>query len=73
MCSRGKAMPSGLCLSAKTILKNTSSRIAKAFKVNGKQSTDSFLYLIQVKAVLFAFISATSCYRFLGSAPSQSR
>ena len=29
----------------------------------------SFLYLTQVKAVLFAVISATSYYRFLGSTP----
>jgi len=28
-----------------------------------------FLYLTQVKAILFAVISATSYYRFLGSTP----
>ena len=46
--------------------KNTSSRVAKAFKditLNKKQQDyiGAFLYLIQVKAVLFAVISAT-CY-----------
>ena len=28
-----------------------------------------FMYLTQIKAVLFAIISATSYYRFLGSTP----
>jgi len=38
-----------------------------------KQSIESyigtFLYLIQVKAILFIVISATSYYQFLGSTP----
>ena len=60
-------------VSKKKNLKNTSSRVAKAFKditLNKKQQDyiGAFLYLIQVKAVLFAVISATSYYQFLGSA-----
>jgi len=57
-------------------MKNASSKVAKAFKDdirNEKQSTESyigtFLYLIQVKAILFIVISATSYYQFLGSTP----
>jgi len=63
-----------VCVSVgKKDLKNTSSRIAKAFKfkdiiLNEKQQNyvGTFLYLIQVKAVLSAVISATY-YWFLGS------
>ena len=43
----------------KKILTNASNRVAKAFKnviLNEKQSTESYLHLIQVKVALFAVI-----------------
>ena len=65
-----------VCVGIK-ILKNTSSRVARAFKDvilkknknNQQNHIGTFLYLTQVKAVLFAVIPATSYYRFLGSTP----
>ena len=36
---------------------------------NQQNHTGTFLYLIQVKAVLFAVTSNTSYYQFLGSTP----
>ena len=36
---------------------------------NQENHIEMFLYLMQVKAVLFAVISATSYYRFLSSTP----
>ena len=55
-----------------TSIENPSSRVARTFKMlknNPKKKTNkgTFLYLTQVKAVLFAIISATSYYRFLRS------
>ena len=53
-------------------MKNTSSKVAKAIyatKNNQQNHIGTFLYLIQVKAILFVVISATSYYRFLGSTP----
>ena len=38
-------------------------------KNNQQNHIGMFMYLTQVKAVLFAIISATSYYRFLGSTP----
>ena len=77
--SRGKAMPLCVCVRVcvgPKILKNASSKVAKAFTddiVNEENNQHSqirtFLYLIQVQAVLYAIISATSYYRFQGSTP----
>ena len=61
------------------LLKNALSGVARAFKdviFNEKQPTESigmFLYLTQVKPVLFNVISATSYHRFLGSTPFKKR
>ena len=55
---------------SKKIFKNASSRVSRAFKdvkLNEKQPTES--YLTEVTVVLFAVVSATSYYRFLGSTP----
>ena len=38
-------------------------------KNNQRNHIGTFLYLTQVKAVLFTVISATSYYQFLGSTP----
>jgi len=38
-------------------------------KNNQHNHTRTFLYQIQVQAVLYAVISATSCYQFRGSTP----
>jgi len=54
-------------------MKNTSSRVAKVFTdviVNERKPisviiTRTFLYLIQMQAVLYAVISATSCFGFV--------
>ena len=65
MRSRGKAMPS-------CIFKNieiASSRVAKSTINYQHTHTRTFLYLIQVQAVLYAVISATTYYRFPGSTP----
>jgi len=40
-------------------------------KNNQRNHIETFTYLTQVKAVLFAVISATSYYRFLGSTVSK--
>jgi len=40
-----------------------------ARKNNQQNHIGTFLCLIQVKAILFVVISATSCYQFLGSTP----
>jgi len=64
-----------VCVSTKKILKNASSRVAKAFtdiivnENNQHNHIRTFLYLIQVQAVLYAVISATSYYQFRGSTP----
>ena len=68
-----------VCVCRQKILKNASSRAARtarAFEdviLNEKKKqqnhTGTFLYLTQVKAVLFAVILATSYYWFLGSTP----
>jgi len=85
ICSRGKAMPN-LCLCicesvsgclAVCWLKNTSSRVAKAFKdviLNKKQSRESYWNASvpdTIQGGSFAVISATSYYRFLGSTLSK--
>jgi len=60
-------MPLCLCLSARA-----SSRVAKMFTDKFQTNHNhimTFLYLKQVKAVLFIVISATSYYQFLGSTP----
>ena len=71
-------MPSCLCVCVSTCrqkkFKNASSGLVRAFAdiiLNTKNEHNNirmFLYLIQVKAVLFVVISATSYYRFLGYA-----
>ena len=64
-----------VCVGPK-ILKNASSKVAKAFtdviviKENNQYSQiRTFLYLIQVQAVLYIVTSATSYYRICGSTP----
>jgi len=62
----------------KKILKNASSRVAKAFKEYSMKSNQQnhigmFLYLMQIKAALSANIFVTSYYRFLGSTPVHMR
>jgi len=42
---------------------------SQSTKNNQHNHTRTFLYLIQVQAVLYAVLSATSYYRFLGSTP----
>jgi len=75
MHSRGEAMPSCLCVCVcvhKKILKNASSRVAKASRHRSQRKTISinhirmFLYL---QVVLYAIISATSYYWLRGSTP----
>ena len=78
MRSRGKTMPSFLCVCVcvgKKIFQNTSSRVARAFKdviLNEKQPTESYwnVYVPDTsRGNSFRHISATSYYRFLGSIP----
>ena len=38
-------------------------------KNNQRNHIGTFMYLTEVKAVLFTIFSATSCFRFLGSTP----
>ena len=61
-----------VCVSAKIIFKNASSRVARALnsmKYNQQNRIGMFMYLTQVKVVLFAVFSHTSYYQFLGSTP----
>ena len=80
MC-RGKAMHSCLCVcvcvcvSAKKYLKILQAGSLKHLQMSVKQKINQHnqivisLYLMQVQMVLYAVISATSCYRFRGSTP----
>jgi len=59
-----------VCLSANK--KNASIRVAKtSYSMQNNQVGHLTLYLIHVKVVLFAIISATSHYQFLDSTPSK--
>jgi len=58
-----------VCVSAKIILKMVFTDMSQSPKNNQHVQIGTFLNMIQVQAVLYAVISATSYYRFHGSSP----